>query len=68
MPKNPTRDGYTFDGWYLDKGCLVGYDFNLGTTKKSLIYREIKKEGVNYKQLYYPEDYVTFIYAKWNKI
>ena len=27
----PTRDGYTFGGWYLDKDCTSGNEFEVGT-------------------------------------
>ncbi|MBO4962351.1 MAG: InlB B-repeat-containing protein, partial [Clostridia bacterium] len=62
IPQNPTREGYTFKGWYQDKECEIPYDF-----KEPYIKQELLK-GINDNQeeyWYYPEDYVTFIYAKW---
>lgn len=39
VPKKPTRDGYTFGGWYTDKDCTAGhrFDFNAnnGTVDKN---------------------------------
>ncbi|MBO4962896.1 MAG: InlB B-repeat-containing protein [Clostridia bacterium] len=73
MPKNPTREGYTFGGWYADSECTIEYDFNVPHIKKDLLegsytWQEEVYTGINtYTDyyLYYPEDYVTYIYAKW---
>ena len=27
-PPNPTKSGYSFDGWYVDSGCQIPYDFS----------------------------------------
>lgn len=27
-PSDPTRDGYSFDGWYRESGCINRYDFD----------------------------------------
>ena len=32
-PSEPTRDGYSFKGWYLDAGLMNKYDFNTPITK-----------------------------------
>ena len=29
LPANPTREGYSFDGWFLDDGLSVDYNFSL---------------------------------------
>ena len=34
--KEPTRDGYTFGGWYLDKNCTSGKEFNPQTDAAKL--------------------------------
>ncbi|MBO5774368.1 MAG: InlB B-repeat-containing protein, partial [Clostridia bacterium] len=26
LPKNPTREGYVFDGWYVDSACTILFD------------------------------------------
>ena len=26
LPQNPTKEGYTFDGWYVDSDCTVYFD------------------------------------------
>ena len=72
-PPNPTREGYTFGGWYADSECTIPYNFTTPHVKKLLkqgVYewQEIEKQGAVTRQeyyLYYPEDYVTYIYAKW---
>ncbi len=28
IPENPTRDGYTFEGWYLDEECTISADLS----------------------------------------
>ena len=64
MPPNPTREGYIFGGWYANKECTIKYNFDIPYVKKD--YIEMETEG-GYN-LVYPKDYVTKIYAKWNKI
>ncbi|MBO4962969.1 MAG: InlB B-repeat-containing protein [Clostridia bacterium] len=61
MPPNPTREGYTFDGWYADSECTIEYDFTTPYIKKEFV--EMETEDAYY--LVYPKDYVTHIYAKW---
>jgi len=63
IPPNPTRDGYTFDGWYADSECTIEYDFTTPYIKKEFV--EMETEDAYY--LVYPKDYVTHIYAKWIK-
>ena len=58
LPPNPTREGYNFGGWYADKGCTLEYRFDKPYEKKDYVQ-------VQNKYLFYPNDYVTFIYAKW---
>ena len=31
-PNNPTKDGYTFGGWYIDVDCTIEFDFNSPVT------------------------------------
>lgn len=37
-PTDPTKDGYTFGGWYSDKECKTAYDFDLEVTKSMTLY------------------------------
>ncbi|MFQ9798888.1 MAG: InlB B-repeat-containing protein [Clostridia bacterium] len=34
QPTDPTREGYTFAGWYADKGCTKAFDFGAGMPEK----------------------------------
>ncbi|GAA6427780.1 InlB B-repeat-containing protein [Dielma fastidiosa] len=36
-PMKPTKSGYTFTGWYLDKECTQPWDFAKDTVKENLI-------------------------------
>ncbi len=37
-PENPTKYGYTFEGWYADKELTVPYDFEEKVTKSFTLY------------------------------
>ena len=37
-PAAPTRDGFSFDGWYVDEGCTVRYDFTKPVTGSFTLY------------------------------
>lgn len=44
-PTEPTKDGYTFDGWYSDKECKTAYDFGESVTKSITLYAKwVEKE------------------------
>ncbi len=44
-PTEPTKDGYTFDGWYSDKECKTSYDFGANVTKPITLYAKwVEKE------------------------
>jgi len=37
-PPDPTRTGYTFDGWYGDAACTMPYDFSAVITSNVTVY------------------------------
>lgn len=54
IPENPIREGYIFGGWYNEPECMTEFDFNQIFNKSAI--DEFTE---------YPENYVTFAYAKW---
>lgn len=46
-PDTPTKDGYTFDGWYTDKELTVAYDFDATVVKSLTLYAKWKELGGN---------------------
>jgi len=46
-PKDPIRDGYVFDGWYIDKNFEVLYDFDAMVTKSITLYAKWGKDAVS---------------------
>jgi len=61
IPPDPEREGYIFCGWYCEPECVNKWDFD------TIINIPVPIETSNNDLLYYPKNYVTFIYAKWNK-
>ncbi len=43
-PSEPTREGYTFEGWFTDKDCTEAYDFNTKVTKNITLYAKWTEE------------------------
>lgn len=37
-PADPTRTGYSFNGWYTDAACTAAYDFSLPVTGELTLY------------------------------
>lgn len=37
-PTDPTRDGYTFNGWYTDAGCTASFSFNTRIYEDTMLY------------------------------
>ena len=71
LPPDPTREGYIFGGWYCEKECENQFDFNSVINKPELTYLTTHKKE-EYGQIVssksicaYPDNYVTYIYAKW---
>ena len=46
-PADPTRDGYTFGGWYTDEACTQAYDFSAPATADLTLYAKWTKNAVN---------------------
>lgn len=46
-PADPTREGYTFAGWYTDEACTEAYDFNVAVTADMTLYAKWIKNAVN---------------------
>lgn len=41
-PADPTLEGATFQGWYVDEGCTTAYDFNESVTGNLTLYASWK--------------------------
>lgn len=46
-PADPTRDGYTFGGWYADEACMQAYDFSTSVTADLTLYAKWTKNATN---------------------
>ena len=46
-PADPTRDGYTFGGWYTDEACTQAYDFSTPVTADMTLYAKWTKNATN---------------------
>ena len=45
-PADPTREGYTFAGWYIDEACTEAYDFSVAVTADMTLYAKwVKNEA-----------------------
>ena len=45
-PADPTREGYTFAGWYTDAACTKAYDFSAAVTADMTLYAKWTKNAV----------------------
>lgn len=45
-PADPTREGYTFAGWYTDAACTKAYDFSVAVTADMTLYAKWVKNAV----------------------
>lgn len=46
-PADPTREGYTFGGWYTDEACTEAYDFSTPVTADLTLYAKWTKNATN---------------------
>lgn len=46
-PADPTREGYTFAGWYTDEACTEEYKFDAAVTADMTLYAKWVKNAVN---------------------
>lgn len=46
-PADPTRDGYTFGGWFTDETCAQAYDFSMPVTADLTLYAKWTKNATN---------------------
>ena len=46
-PADPTREGYTFAGWYADEACTEAYDFSAAVTANMTLYAKWTKNAAN---------------------
>ena len=46
-PADPTREGYTFGGWYTDEACTEAYKFDAAVTADMTLYAKWTKNAVN---------------------
>lgn len=46
-PADPTRDGYTFGGWYTDETCTQAYDFSTPVAADLTLYAKWTKNASN---------------------
>ena len=44
-PADPTKEGYTFGGWYTDKELTEAYDFGTAVKKSITLYAKWNEEG-----------------------
>ncbi len=44
-PADPTRSGYTFQGWYTDEACTAEYDFDTPVTDDLTLYAKWEKNA-----------------------
>lgn len=46
-PADPTREGYTFGGWYTDEACTEAYKFDAAVTADMTLYAKWTKNAIN---------------------
>lgn len=64
-PADPTREGYTFTGWYTDSAATKAYDFSAQVTGSFTLYAGWKEAGVSPQKPFddvgghWAEDYIN---------
>ena len=47
-PTDPTKEGYTFEGWYIDEECTTKFDFTTKVTTNLLLFAKFTEVEVQY--------------------
>lgn len=70
VPTSPTRDGYTFGGWFTDTECTSEWDFDMDTLPelKMMPIPDSEKEWYPSDQTETIEYQETILYAKWTEV
>ena len=55
QPTNPTKSGYTFDGWYTDSACTNRFNFSTVITANTPLYAKWVGNEVNITFNYYDD-------------
>ena len=62
IPEDPTREGYTFGGWYKEEECINKWDFETDTLPEEKTEMKEYSGGEVREEVVYQE---TILYAKW---
>ena len=52
-PADPTREGYTFAGWYADEACTTEWSFETPITANTTIYAKWIENEPEYEEVHY---------------
>lgn len=58
-PADPTKEGYTFDGWYCDPALEKPYDFHTNVTADITLYAKWTMTGEDNQLFISPEAYIS---------